>query len=91
MEKAWTEFNINCCVKVRLTDLGRKIHREAHDDLVRQYPKAGAYRPPEEDADGWSKWQMWCLMQEFGPHISLGMHQPIEAGILIEQSEPCLA
>lgn len=28
-----------------------------------------AYTPIKEDAHGWSTWQLWVLMQTFGPHI----------------------
>lgn len=62
-------FNINNTVRVRLTDAGREYHRRIHNEL---YARIFLYRPPEEDADGWSRWQLWSLMQTFGPGVSLG-------------------
>jgi hypothetical protein len=37
--------------------------------------------PPKEDAEGWSEWQLWVLMQEFGPHMGLGFLAVIETEI----------
>ena len=60
-------FNVNKYVRVRLTDYGRQIHRENFDRLnVFSRGALGEYTPPEEDENGWSEWQMWCLMGEFG-------------------------
>ena len=77
-------FNINETVHVRLTDRGRAIHRQEFDDLSTQFPNCGlTYSPPREDADGWSEWQLWHLMEMFGPHIHLGGEQPFETNIVI--------
>jgi hypothetical protein len=79
-------FNINDYVNVKLTDYGRQLHREDHYAFWKAagreppYP----YRPPKEDADGWSQWQMWDLMQTFGKHISLGTKMPFETEIRID-------
>lgn len=66
-------FNINEYVKVKLTPHGRRIHKEDH---VNFWKEAGRkppfeYTPPEEDADGWSKWQLHALMEKFGPYMCL--------------------
>lgn len=68
------EFNINNYVRVRLTDAGRAHHRKEWEELL-----AGTkltYTPPVEDAGGWSRWQLWNLMQVFGPMIGMGMPSP---------------
>lgn len=67
---------LNDIVRVKLTDYGRKVMRENHEDL-----KASAYHAPEEDADGYSKWQLWCLIEEFGAHMRWGGELPFELEI----------
>jgi hypothetical protein len=68
------KFNINEDVRVRLTDYGRTVHRQNHDNLFAQLPARAriAYKPLIEDDYGWSRWQLWVLMSEFGPHMSIG-------------------
>lgn len=78
------EFNINDNVQVQLTDFGRKVHREQWQSLKRQFPTYPDYRPPQEDADGWSTWQMWELMRDFGSHIGMGGEEPFVMTIRIE-------
>lgn len=80
------EFNVNRYVWVQLTDEGRRIHRENHDDLEQSIPgRLPEYRAPKEDDDGWSKWQLWCLMQDFGSHIRMGGPNPFNTNIRLEQ------
>jgi hypothetical protein len=78
-------FNVNHNVKVKLTDAGRRAHRKNHDDLLAKWPtdEKPEYRPPEEDAEGWSTWQLWRLMQEFGPHLYNGCDVPFETELKI--------
>lgn len=86
-------FNINNEVKVRLTDAGREAHRKNYEELKTfglERLKAAEwhnYTPPKEDADGWSRWQLWDLMRQFGPHITHGMSTPFETEIEILESE----
>jgi hypothetical protein len=83
------DFNINDNVYVKMTDEGRRIHRQAHDDLnahIRSVsPKVPRfeYHPPAEDEDGWSKWQLWELMASFGAHMHNGCRVPFELTIRI--------
>lgn len=65
-------FNINQYVKVKITKHGKDI-------LVKdEYPY-----PYKEDKDGWSKWQMWHLMEQFGQYIYLGCEPPFETEIIL--------
>jgi hypothetical protein len=78
------QFNINNEVKVRLTLRGREIHKADYDGnfpehLKEKYP----YSPPEEDNDGFSKWQMWRLMNLFGPYLGLCEENPFDLTIRI--------
>ncbi len=78
------KFNINNTVRVKLTDHGRKIHHFQHLELNKQMPRTRVpYRAPTEDAEGWSEWQLWHLIETFGPHVGMGMKQPFETEIEI--------
>ena len=79
-------FNVNDYVRVRLTETGLAIHKALHDDLMAQLPNASTlvYEPPKVDAEGWSRWQLWHLMQDFGPHILMGAKAPFETEIQFE-------
>lgn len=74
------KFNINDKVRVRLTDRGRRILREQHIELSMQIPAMRSpwkqYVPPKEDADGWSEWTLWDLMNRFGPYLHPGAVEP---------------
>lgn len=73
-----TPFNINQYVRVKLTPFGRRIHLFTYTQLPDKYT------PPKEDEAGYSEWQLWNLMQIFGPYIKLGGEQPFDADILID-------
>jgi len=72
-------ININDEVRVRLTDKGRAILVNNH---IRLLPHQ-QFVPPEEDAGGWSTWQLWRLMQEFGESMHNGCEVPFETEIEI--------
>ena len=64
----------NDYVRVKLTAYGREVLRKQHDELVAAYPKSrlGGDGVPDEDADGWSVWQLWRLMAKLGPAMTAG-------------------
>lgn len=77
-EGGGVKFNINNVVKVKLTDLGRKIlAADTHRYIVLK-----------EDRAGWSEWQLWELMQVFGPHLYMGASLPFEAEITLTGHNP---
>lgn len=77
-------FNINETVLVRLNDHGREIVRESDAKWSELYPRLRGHSTlPEEDADGWSKWQLWHLMKTFGPHMFAGAPNPFDITIRI--------
>lgn len=92
MSARWERFNINQAVRVKLKPAGLAIMKLQHDDMT-AYIKAirpdivrEEWRPPAVDADGWSRFQLWVLMQTFGAHFSLGIvtdKQPFELEIEI--------
>lgn len=79
------KFNINSEVKVKMKPMGHAIHRAAHMKLYHDYPlnSKPEYVPIKEDEEGWSTWQLWRLMNEFGEHLYNGAEIPFEAEIEI--------
>lgn len=65
-------MNLNDIVYVKLTDHGRHLMRQNHTEFWAGRRAPYEFKLPREDAQGWSPWQLWHLMQEFGPHIYLG-------------------
>lgn len=77
------EFNINEYVSVKLNDIGRQILRNRHAELKARFPKLPDYTEPEVDADGYTKFRLWHLMDVFGSQTKLGMELPFETTIRI--------
>lgn len=81
------EFNINHYVCVKLTEEGREELKRQHEELYSVLPERlrdTTFTPKKEDSDGWSKWQMWSLMNTFGHMVRIGVKQPFETTIKIE-------
>lgn len=76
-------LNMNEAVLIKIKQRGHEIMRERHEALRREFPTVGPYRPPDVDANGYTRMQLWCVMQEFGPHITMGFEPPFETEILI--------
>jgi hypothetical protein len=89
------KFNINETVRVRLTDYGRAALREDWDSMTEMFfasPERsaalrGEYKPPKEDEDGWSNWQLWRLMQAFGDRMNVVLPLCFETEIEIVGAE----
>lgn len=81
-------LNTNSVVKVRLTSYGKNVHRKNHEDFV---SKVGRelfdYFPPPEDENGYSEFQLWVLMKEFGDKCGLVDPLCFETEILIEDKD----
>lgn len=82
-------FNINDFVFVRLTEAGRQWDRQRHDTIFGYLtPKEHfVYEPPKEDAEGWSKWQMWQLMEVFGSRIHLASQPMFDGTIRLDEKD----
>ena len=74
-------FNVNHWVSVRLTEAGLRLHRENFDRWTSAAGVTLEYSPPMQDAEGWSRWQMHHLMNEFGPHMGLCSPIPFHTDI----------
>src|SRR5574343_1167439 len=75
-------FNVNHKVKAKLNDRGRKIQAE-------YYAPFGD--GPKPDSDGWTEYQMWCLMHVFGEHCYMWPEPPFETNIRIIVDDPDLS
>lgn len=86
--KTFRPFNLNDYIKVKLTEMGLKIHRARYDSLwaIGQQPFF-EYQPPTIDENGWSEWQAWEFMQIFGAHFSNGFNNPCIIKIYFEERE----
>jgi hypothetical protein len=67
------QFNFNDFVKVRLTDCGQN---------VLAIKRKNSTRAPETDADGYTKFQLWELMNVFGEHLCNGCPVPFNPNII---------
>lgn len=80
--------NLNHAVCVRLTEHGRLHHRNhwramfetlgADEDYIRKH-----YNAPQETEDGWSEWQLWDLMSNFGEAMHMAPPVPFETEMWI--------
>ena len=75
------EFNLNDTVWVQLTKIGLAEHKKQYKDL---YGNIFNYEPPRTDEDGWSKWQLWELMNTFGGAMKLGLESPMIKTICLD-------
>ena len=84
------DFNINDDIKVKLTAYGHEILRldfeKRQAEMNQRFPMLNAfedkvYVPVEEDADGWSTWHLWSLMEAFGKNMHHGGNLPFETNI----------
>jgi len=75
-------FNINDYVLIKLTDRGKKILKENYDEL--QFEGKPTFKLPKTDENGYSKYQLWGLMSEFGKYLFNGCKIPFEMNIFFE-------
>lgn len=84
----YQDFNINDYVKVKLTEKGKYIYYHHFDDMNALILKTGG-KPLnpielEYDDEGYTKFQMWHLMEIFGKHLFNGYDVPFETTIKFE-------
>lgn len=82
-------FNINSTVKVLLTERGKQLLEQDHNEfwgsrgMLDKFP----YEPYEEDENGYVKFQLWILMDKLGKYCSLGSEMPFDTVILIDEKD----
>lgn len=77
------DINLNETVMVRLTPYAIALMTENHFKLFNGARFAPPFVAPEKDADGWSRMQLWNLMNEFGDAMYFGNpNSCFEGGVL---------
>jgi hypothetical protein len=79
--RAFVPFNVNEYVRVKLTERGVNILRRRHDRMADSFPNVGSFSEPKRDTEGWSSFQLWELMKNFGADIGNGLPVPFETTI----------
>jgi len=80
-------FNINDFVWVKLTAYGiTELKRQNNElsDKLKYSMSDYSFKLPEKDEDGYYKFQLWYLMQTFGPFMYNGCRIPFETDIKID-------
>lgn len=79
-------LNVNEEVFIKLTPRGdAKLAQEAAE-LRASFPRTTFSDGPAKDADGWSKMQLWQVMESFGSMMGLGSELPFWTQIRIPAS-----
>ena len=73
--------NINNCVKVKLNEFGLAVMKSQREKLQALAPSLPDFTTPAVDSEGYSKFQIWELMQTFGPVLYLGGELPFDSEI----------
>lgn len=81
----WVGFNVNLMCRAKLTEAGVAQLRKNHDQINSCYKNdpLGEFKPPAVDAEGYTRFQLWSLMAELGPAISMGAQPPFCPEILL--------
>ena len=85
------KYNINDYIKVKLNDVGKEIFYHRYDALNSYYKNHGMEdiikpRYPEEDIDGYTKFQIWEFMKLYGEYVVMGRNLLFETEIIIEDA-----
>lgn len=81
--KKRVRFNINNYVWVKLTPIGLKVLEKDWSRGKHGYK----YTPKVPDSDGYTKWQLWDLMNRFGFELHNGFNVPFETDIYFEKKD----
>ena len=74
MAGALVNININDHVWVKLTADGLETLRKMH----RAEGLPGDWKPPQTNDWGWTRFQLWILIQTFGPTIEMTGPSPFD-------------
>lgn len=67
------KINLNEMIKVKLTDHGKDIFYHQFDE-INEFVGRVALEPhyPEVDENGYTKFQLWQFIDQYGEHIGVG-------------------
>ncbi|MGE3840069.1 MAG: hypothetical protein AB7I50_00635 [Vicinamibacterales bacterium] len=78
-------LNLNDHVWIRLTEKGRAMLRERDEQWSKLFAsvhgRLTTATAQETENQGWSRWQLWVLIETFGPAIGIGCDPPFETTI----------
>jgi hypothetical protein len=82
-------FNINYNVRVKLTEHGKQMLEQDHNEFFRSIGRLEKfpYKPRQEDENGYVKFQLWELMKHLGMYCGLGREMPFDTVILIDEND----
>ena len=76
------DFNVNQNVKVKITPYGKECLRRNYDRKMSCYAElVYPFELPKEDEDGYTTFQLWDLMREFGEYMFMGNKNPFAMNI----------
>lgn len=78
------KLNLNDYVYVHLTEEGLKVLKERYEALKAKYPYIGPYYDRPIDDDGYTRFQLWELMEIFGEYIKFNARLVFDPNIMIE-------
>lgn len=86
------KLNLNCVIKVKLTDYGKDIFYHQYDELNKYVIKNSRNfikpRFPDVDSEGYTKFQLWDFMHIYGKYMMLAEPNVIEPlNIYIEDDD----
>lgn len=76
-------FNVNQTVKVKLNQKGLDELERQHTELYRRVGQPRPWTPPKTDEDGYSRWQLWTLMEQLGHLCQIGREPPFATEIIL--------
>lgn len=87
----YKEFNINQHVYVKLTDKGIDIlknrRKEFNKSLISKGIEPITGKLTKTDEDGYSKFQLWELIEIFGPYMTLCSELPFKTTIRFNKED----
>lgn len=81
------DVNTNEMVQVQLTDFGWTLLHDYYRTLDLD-PAPYVQRVRHGSADGWQTFQLWELMEIFGPKIHNGAQPPFERNVIRIRERP---
>ena len=76
------QLNLNCIIKVKLTDYGKDIFYHQYDELNKWVMARGGDpikpRFPDVDSDGYSQFQLWYFMHVYRECMRLAAPEVIQ-------------
>ena len=88
-----TKINLNQKVKVKITPWGKNYLRRRHKGIFGNIEGHPKFKLPDEDAEGYSVWQLWYLTGQIGgalqyPTLTPPIDPEIELILIVSGDRP---